>query len=488
MPPAPTQEVPVPIVNPGVHRGPIGPGALSSLDNFIVNPSAPAPPSKPAATPSPQKLARNDVKISDKTYGRADPPPPLGDYDKVQEEESIPEPEHLQKQREKQESSSSADINESLDAFMAEQGGEGGDDEAASASTAASPEETSTPSETSPETPPSDEDIAKELESFGKGPKPLRKAFEAARKREAKLMQERAQLAAKLKEHETNLEAYKTGAEASEAHKAKFAEYEKAIAEREEQIRILDYTKSGEFGEKYQAPLVKAWETALADVERMEIVDESTGTTRKPTDADLKKLIWTDNPAKAGEMAEQLFGKWGAQEAMNHRRTIRNLDAARQQALQNAATESKALLERRTAETTQQRQQAFAKFNKAKQEILTGKFKELLGEVEGDDEGNNILRSNLSKFEKLIDANGDPESQIKAAAELHVMAAKLPVALRDIKRLRAELADAQKQLKGFQKSTPRGGERSTNGQFKNADQSPMEAALAGIDALPGRRV
>lgn len=489
--PAAEKEIPVPVVDPGVHKGPIGPGALSSLQSFMIDPTSPAPSSNPKPGAQPKKLVRNDVKISDKSYGRAEPPPPMGDYDKPEEaQEPDPEPEHLKKQRERQEAHSVQDIDSALDDFIDEHGTN--DDgtkieKNAEAEEGSKVENAEVQNETDgePETPATDDEIAQKVKSFGKGPEKLRQAFQASLKRESEWIREKSELKAKLKEHETNLQAFKTGAEASEAHKAKVAELERIAAEREERIRILDYTKSGEFSEKYQKPLEKALNNAYSDIAKMEVQMED-GQVRRATEDDFQALVKIENPAKAGEMAERLFGKYGASEAMSHRRVVKELFQARREAIDNAATESKAIMERQSAEAVQRQQQTLARFGKEKLSILNGQFKPLLGEREGDDEGNNMLRQNLSRFEQLISGgNTDPEAQVKIAAEIHVMASALPRALRDIKNLKAELAAAQKQLKGYGRSEPRGGERTTTGPLKTRNESPMEAAFAGIDALEG---
>lgn len=326
--------------------------------------------------------------------------------------------------------------------------------------------------------------IEEQLKAYnGKPPKQLREAHKAALRRENALKTESKQLQEKLSTLEARLKEMESGASAPEPILRQIEEATKKIEAYEERIRVMDYTQSEDFVNRFQAPLQKSYEKAYADVEMM-IVSTDQGD-RKATPDDFNKVLRAPDPQTAGRIAHELFGQYGAAEVMQHRREIVALERGRREAIAKANEDSKNFYERQQQTALQQRTNAVKNFQKARQSALEGKYKPLLGLREGDKEGNEMLQSYHGKFEQLLtnSENLDESSRVNLAAEMHAMAAAFPRELRDNRVLREENAALKKQLEAFRQSEPRGGTR-TDTSIKTKPADPMEAALQGIGNLP----
>lgn len=329
-----------------------------------------------------------------------------------------------------------------------------------------------------------DAQIEEQLKAYnGKPPKQLREAHKAALKRENALKAEAKQIQEKLATAEARLKEIESGATAPEPVLRQIEEVNKKLEEKEARLRILDYTQSEEFVSTYQQPLQKAYEKAYAEVEMM-VVSTDQGD-RKASPDDFKKVLMAPDPQTAGRLAHELFGQYGAQEVMQHRREIIALERGRREAISKANEESKQFYDRQQQTALQQRTNAVKNFQKVRQSTLEGRYKPLLGLRDNDKEGNEMVQNYLGKFEQLL-TNGDDldeSSRVNLAAEMHAMAAAFPRELRDNRTLRDENAALKKQLEAFQKSEPRGGTRSDT-SIKTKPADPMEAALNGIASLP----
>lgn len=326
--------------------------------------------------------------------------------------------------------------------------------------------------------------IEEQLKTYnGKPPKQLREAHRAALRRENALKAEAKQIQEKLATAEARLKEIESGATAPEPILRQIEEANKKLEEKEARIRILDYTQSDDFVNTYQQPLQKAYEKAYAEVEMMVVSTEQGD--RKASPDDFKKVLMAPDPQTAGRLAHELFGQYGAQEVMQHRRGIIELERNRREAIAKANEESKQFYDRQQQTALQQRTNAVKNFQKARQSTLEGRYKPLLGLRDNDKEGNEMVQNYLGKFEQLLtnESNLDETTRVNLAAEMHAMAAAFPRELRDNRTLREENASLKKQLEAFQKSEPKGGTRSDS-TVKTKPADPMEAALSGIASLP----
>jgi hypothetical protein len=318
-------------------------------------------------------------------------------------------------------------------------------------------------------------DLEKQVQAF-KTLKEVRTAHKEALKRERAWKQEQETLAKKIADAEARAKAFDP--EAIKATSAELETVKKRAAELESQVKVLDYTKSGEFHERHVRPLAKALESAYADLNEMTVAQED-GTTRKATDADFKRLL--SLPAQeAGEQAEKLFGKFAAGELMAHRRTVVQLERAKREAVENA---SKASEESRQRQTVEQAQKA---------EKLQGLFKQRTGELEekfpalfkprdGDTEGNQLLAKGHQMVQQLEAEDLTDDARVQLAAEIRYRAASYGRLYLDLQRMQKALDEANGKLKRFESSSPDRGDGSKNGVPEPSD--PWEKAHRGLEAL-----
>ena len=136
---------------------------------------------------------------------------------------------------------------------------------------------------------------------------------------------------------EAEVQRVKSGVVPEQERTALTARVEKAEArakELEDHIRYVDYEKSTEFKEKFDAPYVASWERAMSELSEITVTDPGTGQPRAVTADDLVKLA--NMPLQAAQDAsDELFGKF-ASYAMTHRAEIKKMSAARAQALKDA--------------------------------------------------------------------------------------------------------------------------------------------------------
>lgn len=117
----------------------------------------------------------------------------------------------------------------------------------------------------------------------------------------------------------------------------KLTKAEGRVKELEQIVRFTDYQKSGEFQEQYQKPYEAAWARAVQELSEVTVTD-STGTVRPATAEDMLTLV--NLPlGKARETADEMFGAF-ANDAMAHRKAIKELFDKQQTALKEAHTKA----------------------------------------------------------------------------------------------------------------------------------------------------
>jgi hypothetical protein len=261
---------------------------------------------------------------------------------------------------------------------------------------------------------------------------------------------------------------------------------EKRNQELEEMIKFVDYSKSKEFNEKYQAPYEKAWSRAMSELKELTVVDEG-GDERAMAPSDLLELV--NLPLlKAREKAEELYGA-AANEVMAYRKEIRGLYDQQTQALEQAR---KSGVEKSTQEQAQRSEKMNAireetnkhweGFNKAiLDDTTTGAY---FKPVEGNEELNGRLEAGYKFVDETMAMNPmnpelTPEQRVAAVkrhASLRHRAAAFGRMRMELEASRKESAEIKAKLAQFEKSVPNFGGDTKSG---NA-QMPSGKGMSGL--------
>jgi hypothetical protein len=261
----------------------------------------------------------------------------------------------------------------------------------------------------------------------------------------------------------------------------RLAAQEKRNQELEDEIRYVNFSKSKEFADKYQAPYEAAWKRSMTDLKDVVINDNGQQRTLQAQDV----LALVNMPLqKARETAEEMFGSL-ANDVMNHRNEIRRLFDEQSQALEDARKNGSTRDQERQRQFQEQNQQltrtVTETWKKANETALAdpavGKY---LKPVEGDAEWN----SRLERATKLADqAFGEnslapgltPEQRSQIVAR-HAAVRNRSIAYSMLRyensNLSKKLADAEAKLKAYQTNEPPAGGsvQQPNGEVKGFDR------------------
>ncbi len=247
----------------------------------------------------------------------------------------------------------------------------------------------------------------------------------------------------------------------------------------ENEMRFVNYGKSKEFQEKYQAPYESAWKRAVSELAEITVTDPQTSATRAASPEDLLTLV--NLPlGKAREVANTLFGDF-ADDVMAHRKELRGLFDAQQVALEeakkNGGEREKQMMEAHQRQLTETQEFIKKTWEASNAEVLSStKLSRFFSPVEGDEEGNARLAKGYALADKAFAENPlDP----KLTPEQRATAVKRHVALRNraaafgrlvdtVEKLEAKNAELTKKLQEIQGTTP-----STGGLQPPAPQSPV---------------
>jgi hypothetical protein len=345
--------------------------------------------------------------------------------------------------------------------------------EAAPAEPAAPAPETPTAPATAPA---DDSDIDATVQAVSGGIKQLREAYKATLKREKAWKAEQSELTRKATELETKL---KTGD--VEQVKALAAELETARAERlalEERVKVLDYTKSSEFHDKFTKPIAKALEGAYADLDEMVTVDEN-GTQRKATQTDFKALL-TLPLHEATTRAKQMFGDL-APEILAHRRSIIALKRAEQEALTTASKAADESRQRESVAATQ-RQQKLTELYQRERSAAEAKFPDLFKAKDGDTEAAAVFEKSRQLVNLLESPDLDDETRVKVGTAIRTRAEAFPHVVLQRNRLQAQVEALTKKLAAFEASAP---DRGASPAQRPGDgpQDPWERSMKGLEDM-----
>jgi len=272
--------------------------------------------------------------------------------------------------------------------------------------------------------------------------------------------------------------------EATKALKAEMDSIRKNAEELDTEVRYLNYTRSGEYKQKYETPLREAWQTALGDIEGIRVTDED-GTERDANHQDIMALLNVP-VAKAAIIAQETFGP-AAPEIMAHRRRLIELTQARDKSIaewkekgaQREVEKSKQLESRQTRSRDLFESQ-FADYEKT--------HSQLFGREEGDEDGNKLLDESdrlvrIALKGEGIDADMGYDDKVdlitKAQAQVALRARAYGRERLRVIRLQQKVAELEKKVGKVRSSEPGQGE----GTSTATRVSPKNAEDA-IDELP----
>lgn len=250
----------------------------------------------------------------------------------------------------------------------------------------------------------------------------------------------------------------------------------------EEEIVFVNYSKSKEYQDKYEAPYRQAWNDAISELAEL-TVEEADGTTRTATQHDMEMLA--NMPAgEARKKANAMFGD-SADDVIAHRRKIIDLARSQEKALEEA--KGKGL--ERVKQTEQQRKESRAREQQLWTEAnsaLTERYPKMFGPVEGDAEGNSMLEKGLAQADRIFaptpeTAPKTPEERVALHALARYKIANHNRQARWLKNAKARIKELETKLKDYEGSEPNGG--LTGGPGGTGTGGYLEDANAELDQL-----
>lgn len=280
-----------------------------------------------------------------------------------------------------------------------------------------------------------------------------------------------------------------------EAMKAVNEQLTKATArlkELEQEIKYVDYTKSQEFQDQYQKPYDDAWKRTMTELREL-TVEDGAGNVRPFSAQDMLELVNLPLP-KAHELAKELFGDL-AGEVMSHRMEIKRLFDKQTAALNEAKTKGEEHLktkhaqqELQTKELTSFVAQAWKEENETALKHPTHAVH--FTPIEGDEVGNAKLKKGYELVDRAFAENPSdpsltPEQRreiISRHAAVRNRAAAYGRLVHQLSTRDARIAELEKQLAGYEKSTPdTAGRDSGKGEAKTT--SAKESVLGALRKL-----
>jgi hypothetical protein len=252
------------------------------------------------------------------------------------------------------------------------------------------------------------------------------------------------------------------------------------LEESQKDVRLTKYERSLEYAQNYKKPYEEAVARAYREVRELQIVDEESGTERDATQADFDE-IYQSNLGQATRLAKAKFGD-ASSIVLQHRQAIRQLAEKAYAAIEEYKTKGG---EHETQTKAQQAQQqaAMARMFTAATEGHAKRAPEIFNERDGDTEGNELLGKGKEFANAVFSGNeGLTPQQIafRDAMAFNRLTA-YPRLLRDVKKLKSELAEAQKTIEGLRGSGPGRPEPGT-GRQDEAGYKPFDQAF---DEIPG---
>lgn len=267
-------------------------------------------------------------------------------------------------------------------------------------------------------------------------------------------------------ELEKQIAEAKTGALVEQERKKyldQIEQHTKRNAELEDEMRFVNYSKSEEFQTKYQKPYTEAWRRAALELSEIMVMDN--GQERQATADDLAALISLPL-GKAREVADEAFGRF-ADDVMAHRKELRGLFAAQQQALEEAKTKGAERAKQQQEMTSKQQQDIIdhtkTYWEKANADAVADpKYGQFFKPLDGDQEGNLRLAKGFEMVDRAMNENPSdpsltPEARatiVRRHAALRNRAAAFGRVMNWYNQAMEKVTALEKELAGFRSSTP----------------------------------
>lgn len=271
---------------------------------------------------------------------------------------------------------------------------------------------------------------------------------------------------------------------------AKFKEMESALEyqkkrndELESHIRLMDYSKSSEFAEKYQKPYEAGWGRAMSELKGF-TVEDAEGNQREFTADDMLTLVNAPNVKEAWTSAEQLVGEKFAPLLMQHRNEIRKLYDQQAVALEQARKNAGEHAESQKKNAAEMSAQIMAQWTSVNDEAKADpKFGRFFSQKEGDAVGNQKLGKGYElvdrAFSEKPNAPGLTSEQRKDIVNRHAVvrnrAAAFGRLVNWLETSESRVAELEKELKQY-----RGSEPSTEGGGRTLPTDGEEKGFRGV--------
>lgn len=280
------------------------------------------------------------------------------------------------------------------------------------------------------------------------------------------------------------------------ATQEKAQKLEARVKELENEVSFHDYTQDPKFKEQYEAPYVKTWTSAMADLKEL-TVDEGNGNSRPINANDMLQLV--NLPlAKAREIAVAQFGEF-ANDVMGHRKEIRKLLEARQAALDDGHKNGAETLRQRQEAQQQSRQQMLKTIGDTWTSVNEAIGKDpkngvYFTPVEGDAEGNGRLERGYKLVDEAFSANPeDPkltseqrQEIIRKHAAVRHRAAAFGRMKHQLQTSKARIAELENELKSYKDTEPTTtGKQAENGVNGSQPARAKDRVWAALDKAAG---
>jgi hypothetical protein len=316
------------------------------------------------------------------------------------------------------------------------------------------PKTTTTTTKTSEKPAPAPVEPATPAEEHFKEPKQLREAYDRAK---AELQAARAGGETTTRELEAlraEVAQSRDRLQALEPLEPKVKDYEQRLAEKEERLRISDFTQSEEFHGSFSKPLAEASESAERWIGQLNVKLDDDGGSRKATSDDFKALLRMDY-GQAFAAAKEAFGGDFAGRVMDHYERVKDLLIKRDDAMKTAAVRSQEWLKQRSTQEAAGIQERRALFSRTEQ-ALVQKHPELYRPAADDAEAQEVYQTGAKLAELAIDP--DPsmtqEEIMTVIAKTKHRAAAFPLQVLKTNRLAKENAELKARLAAYEKSEP----------------------------------
>jgi hypothetical protein len=358
-----------------------------------------------------------------------------------------------------------------------------------------------------PEPKPDDDEGTPEPEAKAEEPKPEQTEIEkriANEKRDRKikawpLVEEYRKLALKLEQENIELKN-RTPSEPPDLKPLnenltrtteKLTAAEQRLKEVEEELKYTAYERSGEFKEQYVKPYEDAWARAIRDLKGLQVT-LADGQTREIAWQDVQALANMEPDVRRKTIKEQFPDD--VQEVTGHVKSIRELADKQREALdtfrKSGDERARAKVEASQKQLQQMSTQVVQAWTTANQEAPKHeKYGKYFAEVEGDEEGNSLLKKGFEKADAAFSANPlDPNLTPDQRAEIvrrqaaqRNRSAAFSRLVHMVEKREARIAELEAKLKEFEASEPGQG----NGKPAVEQQAvkPMDRLLSGLDSF-----